>query len=303
MIDFRLKVFYTVAKRLNFTKASAELFISQPAVTKHIKELESEFKMSLFERSGNKRISLTPAGETLLQYAEQILGIYRELEFDMSLLTSQHKGILRIGASSTIAQYVIPPMLAQFHQKFTDIKIHLNTGNTEYIEQALLDREIDFGIIEGISRNPQIKYEEYMQDELVLVCSANNSDIKKDTLNPGELKHYSFLLREPGSGTLDVIANALETKGIKLKDLRVEMQLGGTESIKSYLLHSKCLAFLSIHAILKELKNNECRIIDVADLLITRPFYFIQQHGHPDLLAELFIRFARKSSLKMQVLD
>src|SRR4051812_12442849 len=96
MIDFRLKVFYTVAKRLNFTKASAELFISQPAVTKHIKELESEFKVSLFERSGNKRISLTPAGEILMQYSEQILGIYRELEFDMSLLVSQHKGVLRI---------------------------------------------------------------------------------------------------------------------------------------------------------------------------------------------------------------
>lgn len=298
MIDFRLKVFYTVAKRLNFTKASAELFISQPAVTKHIKELESEFKMSLFERSGNKKIVLTPAGEILLQYAEQIMESYRELEFDMNLLTRQHKGVLRIGASSTVAQYVIPPVLAQFHQKFREIQVKLITGNTEYIEEALLKKEVDFGIIEGISRNPQIKYEPYLQDELVLVCSANNLDFKKDTIKPAELKNFPFLLREPGSGTLDVIANALKAHGIRIADLTIEMQLGGTESIKSYLVHSKCLTFVSIHAILKELKNNEFRVIDVVDLAIERPFHFIQLHGHPDPLAELFVRFTRKSMHK-----
>lgn len=85
MLDFRLHVFYTVAKRLNFTKASAELYISQPAVTKHIKELEAAYKTTLFERSGNKKIVLTAAGEMLLQYADQLLNIYRELEFDMNL--------------------------------------------------------------------------------------------------------------------------------------------------------------------------------------------------------------------------
>lgn len=293
MIDFRLQVFYTVAKRLNFTKASVELFISQPAVTKHIKELEQEYKMSLCERSGNKKISLTPAGELLMQYAEQILGTYRELEYDMNLLAKQHKGVLRIGASSTVAQYVIPPVLAQFHKKFREIQVHLITGNTEEIEQGVIDKKIDFGIIEGISKNPQLKYEQYLKDELVLVCSGQNFEMKKETIKPNELKDYSLLLREPGSGTLEVIAHALKTHHIKLGELNVEMQLGGTESIKSYLIHSKCLAFLSIHSILKELKNNECRIIDIKDMVIERPFHFIQLHGQPDSLAELFMRFAK----------
>jgi DNA-binding transcriptional LysR family regulator len=293
MIDFRLQVFHTVAKRMNFTKASAELFISQPAVTKHIKELEHEFKMSLFERSGNKKISLTPAGELLMHYAEQIFATYRELEYDMNLLSKQHKGVLRIGASSTVAQYVIPPVLAQFHKKFNDIQIHLITGNTEDIEQGLIDKEIDFGIIEGISRNPQLKYEHYLNDELVLVCSGHHFEMKKETIKPNELKDYALLLREPGSGTLDVIAHALKAHRIRLGDLNVEMQLGGTESIKSYLIHSKCLAFLSIYSILKELKNNECRIIDIKDMVIERPFNFIQLHGQPDSLAELFMRFAK----------
>jgi DNA-binding transcriptional LysR family regulator len=295
MLDFRLQVFYTVAKRLNFTKASEELYISQPAVTKHIKELESEYKVSLFERSGNKKILLTPAGEILLQYAEQLLGIYKELEFDINLLLKQHSGVLRIGASTTVAQYIIPPILAQFHKKFKEIKVLLITGNTEDIEQALLNKDIEFGIIEGIPRNPLIKYEEYLKDELVLVCAANNPTVKKDTIKPEELKNYPLLLREPGSGTLDVIAHALKLHHIKLSDLQIEMQLGGIESIKSYLLHSNCLAFLSIHAILKELQYNECRIIDIKGLTVERTFHFIKQHGQPSSLAELFMRFAKTS--------
>src|ERR1700756_1895945 len=108
MLDFRLQVFYTVAKRLNFTKASVELYISQPAVTKHIKELEQTYKTSLFERSGNKKIALTQAGEMLVQYTDQLLNIYRELDYDMNLLLKKHIGLLRIGASTTVAQYIIP---------------------------------------------------------------------------------------------------------------------------------------------------------------------------------------------------
>lgn len=298
MLEFRLQVFYTVAKRLNFTKASTELFISQPAVTKHIKELEATYKTSLFERSGNKKIILTAAGETLLQYVDRLWDVYRELEYDMNLLVKQHNGILRLGASTTVAQYVLSPVLALFHKKFKDIQIQLITGNTEEIEKALLDREIEVGIIEGISRNPQIKYEEYLQDELVLVSASNNRSIKKEIIGVEELKNHPLLMREPGSGTLEVIAHALKPHNIKLADLQIEMQLGGTESIKSYLLHSNCLAFLSVHSILKELKDNDLRTIEIKGLTIERPFQFIQPHGQPSPLAELFTRFAKNYRLK-----
>jgi DNA-binding transcriptional LysR family regulator len=291
MLDFRLQVFYTVAKRLNFTKAAAELYITQPAVTKHIRELERHFNSPLFERSGNKKIMLTPAGVTLLQYAEKISELYRELEFDMNLLANKHAGILRLGASTTVSQYVIAPILAQFRQKFKDIQVSLVTGNTEQIEQALLNKEIDLGIIEGLSKNPQISYSAFINDELVLVAGTN-SKIKKESIKPEELKNYPLLMREHGSGTLDVIAHALKPLSIKLSDLNIEMHLGSTESIKSYLLHSNCIAFLSVHAILKEIKANEFRIIDVKGLEILRPFYFIQPHGQPPPLPELFARFA-----------
>ncbi|GAB2683642.1 LysR family transcriptional regulator [Mucilaginibacter koreensis] len=292
MFDFRLQVFHTVAKRLNFTKASTELFISQPAVTKHIKELEEQFKTTLIERSGNKKISLTPAGEMLLAYADRLAAVYNELDFDMNLLIKKHSGTLRIGGSNTVAQYVIPPVLARFHEKFKDVQVNLVPGNTEQVEQALLNKEIDLGIVEGILRNPQLSYQEFLSDELVLICSASNT-FKKDSIKPEELKELPLLFREPGSGTLDVIAHALKPFNIKLSDLKIEMQLGGTESIKSYLLHSKCFAFVSVQSILKELKYNECRIIDIKDLTIERPFYFILLHGQPSSLAEIFMRFAK----------
>ena len=291
MFDFRLQVFQAVAKRLNFTKAAAELYITQPAVTKHIHELERHFKVKLFDRNGS-RIKLTSAGEILLQHTEQLFSLYRNLEFEMNNLSQKLKGKLRLGASTTIAQYVLPPVLAAFHKKFSDIQITLITNNTEQIENALKNNEIDLGIIEGHSKNASIKYSEFIKDEIVLVASNKNSLLKKEIIQPKELREIPLLLREPGSGTLDVIAHSLKSFGMKLRDLKIEMQLASTESMKSYLLHSNCMAFLSIHSILNELKKNEFRIIDIKGMNIERFFYFIQLHGQSEALPELFMKFA-----------
>ncbi len=151
MFDFRLKVFNTVAKRLNFTRAAEELFITQPAVTKHIQEIEVFYKCKLFERNGTK-IKLTTAGLSLLKYTEILFEVYRDLEFELSVLNENAKGTLMLGASTTIAQYVLPKYLALFKQKFPDIKIELTNGNTEYIENLLVENKIDLGLIEGQSK-------------------------------------------------------------------------------------------------------------------------------------------------------
>ena len=288
-MDFRLKVFYTVAVRLSFTKAATELFITQPAVSKHIQELEEQYKIKLFERNGS-RIALTNAGEVLLKHTKNIFEIYREIDFDMSALINQQQGLLRLGASTTISQYIIPPLLARFHQKLQDIKVNLLNGNTEQIENALLKKEIEIGIVEGQSKNPAIKYTEFLKDELVLVCNSKNPLVHKEEIRPEDLKSMSFVLREQGSGTLEVIEYALKPFNIKLSQLNIEMQLGSTESIKSYLMNSDCVAFISIHAIEKELKNQEMIILDIKDLSMERFFYIITLQGKADALSELFIR-------------
>lgn len=297
IFDFRLQVFHTVARRLSFTKAAEELYITQPAVTRHIHELEHHFKLKLFQRSGNK-IHLTPAGKTLLQHSETLLAEYRNLEFDMNALAEKHSGKLRIGASTTVAQYVLPPILASFRQKFKDVAVTLTSGNTEQIENALVSDAIDVGIIEGRSKSKSLQYTPFLRDEIVLVTSIQFPAVRKETIRPEELKTVPLLLREPGSGTLEVIAHALKHMGLKISELNVEMRLNNTESIKSYLLHSPCAAFVSIHAVLKELQNNEYRIIDVKGLTIERPFYIIQPHGQSSSLPELFTRFARQYNIK-----
>lgn len=288
-MDFRLKVFYTVALRLNFTKAATELYISQPAVSKHIQELEETYKTKLFERNGSK-IALTPAGEILLKHTKNIFEIYREIDFDMSSFINERQGLLRLGASTTISQYIISPVLARFHQKQKDIKVNLLNGNTEQIENALINKEIEIGIVEGQSKNQSIKYIPFLKDELVLVCNTKNPLVKQNEISLDDLKSIKFITRERGSGTLEVIEFALKQVDLKISDLQIEMQLGSTESIKSYLLNSDCFAFMSIHAVSKELKNNELIVLDVKDLSIERSFYIITLQGKSDSLSELFIQ-------------
>lgn len=290
MFDFRLKVFYTVAKRLNFTKAAEELLISQPAVTKHIQELESGFKLALFDRRGN-RVLLSPAGEVLLKHTESIQEIYRQMEFDLNQLNQSFKGVLHVGSSTSITQYILPPLLARFHSIHQEVKVELLSGNTEQIEQALLNKKIEMGVIEGKSKRREIQYTPFLKDEIVLVCSSKNAWAKKEEIKPDILKKIPLLLREHGSGTLEVIADALKQKGIRLSDLTVEMQLGSTEAIKSYLQHSDCMAFLSLHAILRELESGTLKIIEIKKLPIHRNFYFINPQGPEGGLSSLLKRF------------
>ncbi|RDV13019.1 LysR family transcriptional regulator [Pontibacter diazotrophicus] len=290
MFDFRLKVFYTVARRLNFTKAAEELLISQPAVTKHIKELESQFNLALFDRRGNK-VLLSPAGEILLKHTEAMQEIYRQVEFDLNQLNHTLKGVLHVGSSTSITQYILPPLLARFHSIHQEVKVELLSGNTEQIEQALLDKKIEVGVVEGKSKRREIHYTPFLKDEIVLVCSSKNPLSKKEEVRPEELRKIPLLLREPGSGTLEVIADALKQEGIRLADLDIEMQLGSTEAIKSYLQHSDCAAFLSIHAILKELESGTLKVIEIKKLPIHRHFYFITPQGPESGLASLLIRF------------
>lgn len=297
MFDFRLKVFYTVAKRSSFTKAATDLFVTQPAVTKHIKELEQYFKVQLFERQGN-RIKLTQPGEMLLHYTEDVFRIYRKMEFELAAFSRHYKTQLHVGASSTVSQYVIPYTLAQFHKKYEDIAVKLTNGNTEQIEHALLGNDIDLGIIEGKSKNKGIKYTEFIKDEIVLIANAGHPLESRPPITIEELKSLPMLIREAGSGTLDVIAHALKSIGLSFSNLNIEMELGSTEAIKTYLYNSNCVAFLSRHSVANELSNKSFRTISVKGLNIVRHFHFIERQGTSEPLANLFINFARANYLK-----
>lgn len=290
MPDFRLKVFYTVAQTLNFNKAAEVLNITQPAVTKHIKELEKTYNLTLFDRT-YKRISLTKAGEILLQHAHLIFEQYQKLDFDLNLLQNKTQGLLHIGASTTIAQYIIPAYLAKFHKRFPDITVELTNANSLEIEQLLTDKKIELGLVEGNTSNSDLKYIPFLNDEIVLVGNVKNKNSRKETISLKELTKIPLLIREEGSGTTEMIESNLAKKGIKMSDLVIQMQLGSTESIKNYLLHSNAFAFLSIYSVQQELTNDRLTVVDIDGLEIKRNFSFVYRQGQPSPLAELFMKF------------
>ncbi len=302
MLHFRLQVFRSAATHLNFTKAAEELFITQPAVTKHIKELECNLRITLFEREKNG-ISLTRAGQVLLQYTEEIAEREKKLAYELSLLRDSFLGSLQLGASTTIGQYIIPSILASFHKTFPDIEISLTNKNTQEIETDVIRKEIDLGIIEGNSRKKELKYTPFRKDEIVLITHTDNTLALKDTITLEELKTLPLVLREVGSGSLEVIADRLYHHGIKLKDLHILMHLGSTESIKNFLRNACCLGFVSIHAVSKEIVNGEFKVIDVDGLEITRDLHFIYPQGEQPGLVKQFMTFSMDTITKSNRLN
>jgi DNA-binding transcriptional LysR family regulator len=292
MFDYKLYVFFTVANRLSFSRAAEELHITQPAVTRHIKQMEQHYNQKLFERKGNS-ISLTKAGKVLLTHAKEIMTLHSELEFNMNALIDKTEGTLNIAASTTIAQYVLPEVLAKFHKKYPKVKVALSSANTVDVERAILSDEAILGFIEGSSKNREIAYQPFLKDEIVLVVAKGHPLYNSGSLIIKDLTKYSLVLREEGSGTLEVIVDALSKKNIKLEMLDVAMRLGSSESIKSYLNDQHSLAFLSINTILNELKIGALGIVDVEDLSLERPFYYIKKQGQQSTLASLFIQFIR----------
>lgn len=295
MISFKHEVFFEVAQQLSFTKASQTLFISQPAISKHIRQLEEEYKTSLFERKGNS-ISLTEEGAILFEFIRKGKDLEKQLQLELNTYRdpSQIKGDLKLGASTTVALYIVPPVLSGFRKKYPDAKISLFNRNSESVIKALMDREIDLGIVEGRNKIGQVKSQLFLTDEVVPVCSAGSFLSKKPKLEVKDLTNMSVALRERGSGTLATVKHALGSKGLKLTDLNIVMRLGGTEALKNFLLADDCLGFLPARAVAKELVSGELIRLFIDDLTITRQFYFVQRHGDENRgLNSSFIKFAK----------
>ena len=291
-MDFRLKVFKTVAEQLSFTKASKILFVSQPAVTKHINELEKQFRKALFNRHGNS-ISLTPEGIVCLDYAVRILVLYENLEREFSDLKGSLPARINLAASTTIAQYILPALLSKFNAIHPETSVTLVNQNSERIEALVLDKKTDLGLVEGNTNNPLLHYQPFLKDEIVLTCRAGNKHLKTAELLLTDLSSLPIILREQGSGTRNILENALVEKGLNVKKFNIQMELGSTESIKNYLLTSDSFAFLSVHSIARELKDRTLAIVDVEGLEIHRTFQFVSLHGNYDTTAEWMKNFFR----------
>lgn len=296
MHDFRLQVFYSVATHLNFSRAAGELNISQPAVTQHIKELERIYEARFFERKGNK-ILLTVQGEKMLEYTEKLISLYRQLDTELKSSGQQLSGQLRVGASTTIAQYVLPQIIAGFYRRYPDVRISLTSDNTENITKALLAGKIDLGLVEGPVHSRDLKLELLMNDELVAVTSSKNELARSSSISFEELQLLPWVLREKGSGTREVTEQGLESIGLPVQSIKNLTSLGSTEAIKSFLEVGVGISILSKKSIKNELALGLLQILPISGLNLERPFNFIYPQGpRPAGITGEFIRFGLKFS-------
>ena len=295
MLSSRHLIFMEVARLLSFTKASQTLFLSQSAISKHVKALEYFYKTGLFERHGTT-ISLTPTGQALYSKLLEAGQLQDELHQELQQLNEAFlpPTKLAIGASTTISLYVLPPVLSAYLKRYVNIQINVLNRNSNAIQDALLMHDIDVGIVEGVAQINTLVYTPFMTDDVLAVCSAR-SPLRDQALAVADLPTVPMALRENGSGTLAVIEDELGKKGISLAALRVLIRLGGTEALKNFVLADTCLAFLPKRAILKELAAGELVEVPIRDLTLQRTFYFIQRKGtENNRLVSTFIQFTQR---------
>ncbi len=275
MSDRRLQVFHTVARLLSFTKAAEELHMTQPAVTFQVRQLEEQFNTRLFDRTHN-RISLTDAGRRVYGFGEKIFQLYNEMDNAVRELTGDMSGVLILGASTTIAEYMLPVLLGDFKAKHPEVTIRLKVANTDGIVSQIENNEIDLGVVEAPVNNKNLVVEVCRTDQLVLIVPPGHELAKENNVSIKRMVDYPFICREEGSGTREVMIESMTAAGVNLSDLNITMELGSLEAIKGAVEAGMGVSILSKATILKELRLGTLVAIDT-DPIISRPFSFVHQ--------------------------
>ncbi len=276
MEDHKLKVFCTVAETKSFSKASEIIHLTQPAVSLQIQALEELYETKLFDRSSST-VSLTHAGEILYKYAKEILALYSAAEKNIGELTGLVKGSISVGASTTIANHVLPTVIADFRKTHPKIKIHLAVGNTKRIVEFLNSGNIDIGLVEGDVARQKLVVEKLISDELVVIVPPLHPWAKKKEVSIYDVTKEPFILREEGSGTRQIIEKYLNKHGISTHDMKTSMMLGSTEAIKEAVECGTGISIMSRWAARKESKYGSLKLLSLREERFLRDFSLIFQ--------------------------
>jgi len=275
MADRRLQVFHTVARLLSFTKAAETLHMTQPAVTFQVRQLEEHFNTRLFDRTHN-RINLTEAGNQVFHYADKIFELYAEMNNAIREVTGEVSGALVIGASTTIAEYMLPALLGDFKHKYPDVIVHLKVSNTDGIVHMVENNDIDLGVVEAPVTNKNLVVEECRKDELVAIVSPKHELVEKGVVALADILEYPFICREEGSGTREVFSEHMQSNDVNSSEIKVCMELGSPEAVKGAVEAGMGISVTSQATICKELKLGTLVALKL-DPPLERPFSFVHQ--------------------------
>jgi DNA-binding transcriptional LysR family regulator len=292
MADRRLHVFYTVARLLSFTKAAETLHMTQPAVTFQVRQLEEHFNTRLFDRTHN-RISLTEAGQKVFEYAERIFQLYNEMENSVRELTGDISGVLILGASTTIAEYMLPALLGDFKAKYPDVNLRLKVSNTEGIVSMVEHNVIDLGVVEAPVTNKNLAVDVCRTDRLVAIVPPTHPLATHDKVPLSSIVEYPYICREEGSGTREVVLEYLREAGIDPAQLNIIMELGSLEALKGAVESGIGVSIVSRATLVKEIKLGTLKVLEL-DPPMERPFSFVhQKHKFRQRAMEELLEFAR----------
>ncbi|MEH7804698.1 MULTISPECIES: LysR family transcriptional regulator [Bacillus] len=286
-----LKTFVTVVEEKNFTKAAQKLRISQPSVSLHIKNLEQEFQTVLLNRSP-KQLTVTPTGDMLYHRSKQIIRLYEQAKQDIYEHHHLARGKLTIGASFTIGEYVLPQILAEFHQLYPHVDIEVVIDNTEAIASHVRLFHVDIGLIEGQTNDKELTVETFLEDELYIVAPLDHPFAKKKDVTIDQLQNETWITREEGSGTGEYLQHVLKSNGLKA---RTFVTFSSNQAIKEAVIHGMGLSVLSKYVLQRGSIGGELAVISVRGMDFKRKFSYVESPmtgGNKN--KELFVELLRK---------
>jgi len=290
----QMEIFLNVVSSGHLTNVAKEMKLSQSAVSMSIRELENILGRPVFDRI-NKKLVLNEVGRAFHKEVQPIFKKFSDIEREFK--NSENKGMIRVGASTTIVDYLMPSIICAYMSSYPEVKITLKEGNTQEIAKLIQEGSIDIGFVEGFVSGSDIIKEKIGVDELLVVTESEEIANKKVSIE--DLAERRWILREEGSGTREVFLDYIKEK---VDDLNIFLELGHTESIKSILKKRDCLTCLSKISVDKELQEKTLFQVDVKDFACKRDFLMIHHKDkYHSSLFEKFVFFSKK--LMVQMLD
>jgi DNA-binding transcriptional LysR family regulator len=273
-----LAVFHAVAQAGGMTRGAERLEVSQPAVSKQVRQLERALGVRLFDRIG-RRVHLSRAGEALADYARRLFALADEAQAAMADVRAGGRGRLAIGASQTIGTYLLPGVLAEFWRRHPRVELLVQVANTEQVHRRLAGLELDVGLTEGFVEEGELEAEVFHRDELVVIAAPGHRLAGQRRVPLSAVREESFVLREPGSGTRAVEERALARLKLPVRGV---MELGSTEALKRVVAEGVGLAIVSRLAVAADRAAGTLVVLPVAGLRIERPLHLVRRKGRRD---------------------
>jgi len=293
MEDSRLKAFCLIVEMKSFSRAAEAAFVTQSAMSHLIKNLEEELGGKLLNRSG-KTVTPTSTGKILYEHARKILDEYKAMENEVYDVVKRIKGSLYLGASTTVARYLLPQVFYDFSKNYPEAQINLSVASPEKIICELHEGKIDIGIAEGYIKEKKIVSMEIASDEIVLIASDGNPLTKKRSAAPQDLIDQPYIMPEAGSGTREFIDEFLRRVKIDPQNINVIMTLSDPELLVQMVQAGLGIAFVSKWSIFKAKKDGTIRLLRMPGKKLCRKFYLVSMDKEPStMVARTFLEFVK----------